>query len=261
MSTQLSATPSPAAAAVQGYVPWDAYPGATIVRKTDGSAYAFKLTSIAIDADGAPNAYHPDDVANGCKKSAVYKGLDCPQNAGYPNDTKSWPGVIVADPNDPSKGYVQPATSACPGFFVAETSLSDHTKSRTDTARYVDARNVPYFVFPGKFLAVVGTGRMGDFGMAKNLATGAVSPFIVADVGQASAVLGEMSIALVAALGGANPNARTGTGAPKGDIAIIIFPNSYMTPAWPVSAAQMQTLANQKLAAAGGFEALTGLVL
>ncbi len=261
MTTPPTTAPSAPTVPSGGYVLWDAYPGATIVRKVDKSAYAFKLKKVSIDADGAPNAYHPDDVVNGCRHDATYKGLDCPQNAGYPGHKDSWPSVIVPAPADATRGYVQPATSAFPGFFVSQTSLSDHTRPVTDPARYVDARTVPYFVFPGKFLAVVGTGGMGDLGVAKNLATSQISPFVVADVGQSSAVLGEMSIALGAALGGTNPNPRTGDGQPKGDIAIIIFPHTALSPAWPVSAAQMQMIAMGHLQAAGGFEALAGIVL
>lgn len=261
MTIPTSIVPSSTLTPIGGYVPWNAYPGATIVRTIDKSAYAFKLRKVSIDADGAPNAYHPDDVVNRCRHNATYKGLDCPQNAGYPSHKDSWPSVIVPDPSDATRGYVQPATSAFPGFFVSQTSLSDHSKQVIDPARYVDARTVPYFVFPGKFLAVVGTGGMGDLGVAKNLATGQISPFVVADVGQNSAVLGEMSIALGTALGGTTPNPRTGDGQPKGDIAIIIFPYTALSPAWPVSAAQMQTIAMGHLQAAGGFEALAGIAL
>ncbi len=261
MTIQNSGLQGATSSTASDYSPWNPYGDTTIVRNGDGSAYAFQLDAFAVDADGAPNAYHPDDVGKGSSPNGVYKGLDNPSNAGYPKDKKNWPGVIVADPDDKTTGYLQPVTSACPGFFVAQTSLSDHTKSVLDTHRYVDATQVPYFVFPGKFLAWVGTGGMGDFGVAKSLTSGAIVPFIVADVGQPSAPLGEMSIALAAALGGTNPNARTGKGTPPGKVVFILFPRSAMSPAWPVLPADLTSIAMQRLQAAGGFDALDGVQL
>jgi hypothetical protein len=102
---------------------------------------------------------------------------------------------------------------------------------------------------------------MGDFGVAKSLTTGAIVPFIVADVGQSSAPLGEMSIALAVALGGINPNARTGKGTPQGTVVFILFPHSAQTLRWPVSDADMTAIALQRLQASGGFEALDGVQL
>src|ERR671932_1212603 len=50
---------------------------------------------VALDADGSPRAYHPNDT-----------GLDALANAGYPH--KGWKSVLVVDPNDHSRPYVQP---------------------------------------------------------------------------------------------------------------------------------------------------------
>ncbi len=256
------AAPAAATSPSGGYAPWTPYLGVKIVRKTDESAYAFQLSSFAIDADGAPNAYHPDDIGKGSSPKGVYKGLDNPSNAGYPNvDPTKWNDIIVQDPKDSTTGYIQPVGSPCPGFFVSQTSLHDKTKSVLDPSRYVDATEVPYFVFPGEFLRTPGTGGLGDFGVAKNSDTGALSPFVVADTGGKTARLGEMSIALAQALGGTKPNPRTGTGTPPGTVVFILFPHSATTPAWPVPQAQLQALATQLLQAAGGFESLAGIQL
>ena len=65
-----------------------------------------------------------------------------------------------------------------------------------------------------------------------NLDNGKTSAFIVAEVGPRMRN-GEMSIALAQALGGQNPNPRTGAGKPDGKIAYVVFPKSRANPAWP----------------------------
>ena len=107
----------------------------------------FATTHAQVDADGAPNAYHPDDVGLNCKTGTGFKGLDCPANGGYPNGDW-WPSAIVPDPKNKKKGYVQP-DGEFKGFFVSQTSLRDGARSDLDPAKYVNAAAVPYLVFPG----------------------------------------------------------------------------------------------------------------
>lgn len=58
---------------------------------------------------------------------------------------------------------------------------------------------------------------------------------IVADGGPAKAPLGEMSLAVAAALnpGGKAPNLWTGEGAPKNPVQYVVFPGSAADPSWP----------------------------
>lgn len=93
---------------------------------------------------------------------------------------------------------------------------------------------------------------MGDLGYAVNIATGKVSAFIVAEVGPPNAELGEMSIALATALGGINPNPRTGAGVPKGKTIYVVFPKSRLVPAWPLTNAQIAANAERLLETIGG---------
>lgn len=237
------------------YEKWDEYLGTTLLRVPQGSAYIFGTTRVAVDADGAPNAYHPDDVGLHCTKGTTFKGLDCPANAGYP-DSHWWPSVLVPDPTNPNRAYVQPASSEFAGFFVSQTSLRDTSKPLTDPKKYVDSRNIPYIVFPGQFHKMKGTGTTGDLGYAFNLANGKQSPFVVAEIGPPSAKLGEMSIALAAALGGTNPNPRTGAGTPSGQFAYVIFPKSGSTHKWPLTFEQIATHATELLDASGGAEGI-----
>lgn len=200
--------------------------GTAILRQKQGLAYAYITSHKSVDADGAPNAYHPDDEGKNCTTQA-HKGLDCLQNAGYPK-TDWWNEVLVADPKNPNVAYRQ-KLGPYAGYFLAMTSLRAKTGDKYSTAHYVDSRDFPYVVIPTGFTKALGFGfwGQGDVGLATHSASGKSVPFIVADYGGGSkAKLGEASIALYEALGEKDPNPRTGNGVPKGEISYIVFPNS-----------------------------------
>ena len=96
---------------------------------------------------------------------------------------------------------------------------------------------------------------MGDIGYAINLDTGEKSAFVAADVGPPNAKLGEISIYLGEKLGGTDPNPRTGTGSPKGEILYVVFPYSAKSHPWPLSNLEIEEFAQSLLDKAGGFEA------
>src|SRR5690348_16919890 len=73
---------------------WTSYQQTELRRFTGTQTYAYRVTRIAIDADGAPNAYNTTDT-----------GIDALANAGFPNH--DWPSVIVPDPSDPRHPFVQ----------------------------------------------------------------------------------------------------------------------------------------------------------
>jgi hypothetical protein len=196
------------------FAPAEDFRGTRVLRQADNLAYAYETAHKAVDADGAPNAYHPSDT-----------GLDFLANAGYPSATW-WPEVLVPDPNQPSKAFKQPSGPFA-GFFVSMTSLRKQGGNKFDPATYVDATKFPYVVLPTGFTELPHVARPGDVGFATHLPSGLTTAFIVGDSGGGSnAKLGEGSIALFAALGGQNPNPRNGSGVPTGKIQYIIFPNS-----------------------------------
>ncbi len=166
---------------------------------------------LMIDADGAPNAYHPEPG----------KGLDHLANAGRPGN---WRGVVTDDGTPKGTPVVQGPGDPYPGFYVSATSLEDRTKPRTDPRRYVDSGSVPYIVLPPQLLApkLKDGPRLGDFAIVTNLRTGKQVHAIVADVGPA-AKLGEGSIALAAALG-VQSSPRAG-GSTYG-IQYVVYPRS-----------------------------------
>jgi hypothetical protein len=75
---------------------WITYAGVPIWRMPGSTAYAYTTAHIAIDADGAPNAYNPENT-----------GLDSNADAGYPNKDW-WPSVLAVDSADNHQAYVQP---------------------------------------------------------------------------------------------------------------------------------------------------------
>lgn len=233
---------------------WDKYQGSQLLRKSEKGPYVFSTSEVKVDADGAPNAYHPDDVGLHCTKGIGFKGLDCPANGGYPSQSW-WRSAIVPDPKNNNKGYIQP-DGRFKGYFVSQTSLKDKSKSSLDPEKYVDSTAVPYFVFPGKFISKFGTGAVGDYGFALNLKSGKSSPFIVAEVGPPNAQLGEMSIYLGSALGGSDPNPRTGVGTPEGKIIFVVFPYTKAASGWPIKNETIESKVSELLKSIGGVEML-----
>lgn len=231
------------ASATCSFESWLDYEGDHLFTHPTRAAYIFVTSHKAADADGAPNAYHPEDI-----------GLDYLANAGYPN-TNWWKDVLVADPANPKKAYRQ-TDGLFEGYFVSKTSLQDLSKRETDPSRYVDATNVPFFVLPGSFYKLKGTGRLGDLGYAFNLATGDSSPFVVADIGPRKAKLGEISVALAEGIGGRDVNPRNGSGLPPGKVLYILFPNSSRSNTWPLTIGKIKQASEAVLEAVGGMHSV-----
>ena len=219
----------------------------TLLRKLPGSdAYFYVTEHMAVDADGAPNAYHPEDT-----------GLDALANAGFPRG--GWKSILAIDPHDSTKPFVQ-TTGPFAGFFVSKTRLEDSTRAETDPSRYVDSTTISYVVFPATFNALKGTGETGDLAVVRNLSNDQVSSAIVADIGPENARLGEVSIRLAENLGGSHVNPRNGRGMPTGKFLYVMFPKSHSTPKWPMAAETIDRLANSLLAKVGGWERVLGCV-
>jgi hypothetical protein len=169
-----------------------------------GSAAFFYEAGMTIDADGAPNAYHPDNI-----------GLDDLANAGSPGN---WQGLAKDADGEP---FVQGPNDPFPGYYVSATALADRTKPVNDPTRYVDASKIPFIVLPGGMARQIGT-RPGDFAFVFNQRNGKSSYAIFGDVGPSERI-GEGSMALAENLG-IRSDARNG-GARRG-ILFLVFPGS-----------------------------------
>jgi hypothetical protein len=147
-------------------------------RMPDSTSFFFE-DGMTIDADGAPNAYNPDNT-----------GLDDLANAGFPGH---WGALAVDHDGMP---YIQGLDDPFPGYYVSTTSLSDRTKRSNDPRKYVDASKIPYIVLPHEVAAQAGA-HLGDFAAVFNVRNGKTSNAIFADVG----TMGEGSVALADNLG------------------------------------------------------------
>jgi len=172
----------------------------TPIRQWPNNAFFF-TAGMTIDADGAPNAYHPDDT-----------GIDELANAG---SSGHWNGIITDRHGNP---VVQQEGDPFPGYYISCTSLADKTKEFNDPSRYVDATKIPYVALPEE-IAELGGVQLGDFAFVINLRNGKSSFAIYADIG----AVGEGSVALAEKLG-ISPNARHG--GESGGVLYAFFPGS-----------------------------------
>jgi hypothetical protein len=147
-------------------------------RMPDSSVFFFE-DGMMIDADGAPNAYNPENT-----------GLDDIANAGVPGN---WEALAVDHDGLP---YIQGPDDPFPGFYVSMTALADRAKRSSDPTKYVDASKIPYVVLPHEVAAQTGA-RLGDFAIVLNVRNGKMSNAIFADIG----TMGEGSVALADNLG------------------------------------------------------------
>jgi hypothetical protein len=149
-----------------------------VYQLADGSAMFF-TAGMDIDADGAPEAYNPENT-----------GLDINSDA---KDGDTWVGIVVDDDGEP---VVQQPGDPAPGFYVSTTSLEDTSKEDSDPRRYLDATTVPYIVIPG---GRFGQARLGHPVLVVDERTGQRVKGIVGDIGPRFKI-GEASMFLAASI-------------------------------------------------------------
>lgn len=196
----------------------------------------FFISGLSVDADGAPNAYHPHGK----------QGLDYLGNAGKPGD---WYGILTHNGTKKGRPVVQGARDPCPGYYVSPTSLTDPRYPRNSPLHYVDSTQVSYIALPSGILKYKHA-SLGDFAVVWNSRHDRLCPAIVADAGPRSRI-GEGSIALAQRLA-LNSNPRNG-GTEHG-ICYVVFAGSCQAPAWPLTNLQIEELAWMHFLAWGGRE-------
>jgi len=212
------------------------YRGVPIAFIESGYFCKIPVGDIAIDADGAPDAYGPASPAHpeGC-------GTDKLSNAGYPTPKKDpipdkWQDVLVPDPVNPKKPYLNGE------FYVSKTSLRDRTiKSDLAPGKFVDANSVAYIVMPRLWIDHLGV-QLGDLCLLWHSRIKTKVVAIVADTCPVDEPLGEMSIAAAKALGGKNVSPRKGVDFPSnGKIHCYVFRRSRPKLVWPLTNAFVQS--------------------
>jgi len=168
----------------------------------------FYQSGMAIDADGAFRAYHPNDKL----------GLDSLDHAGHRGN---WWALVTEDGKTSGRPVLQKKSDPAPGYYVSTTALYDPGNSNPrDPRRYVDAAKIPYVVLHPNALKHA---RLGDFATVVNLQNGKISAALVADESAPDLPVGEGSIALAKALRiDSNPR----SGGKDGAVAYLIYPGS-----------------------------------
>jgi hypothetical protein len=200
-----------------------------------GDAVLFQ-SGMYVDADGAPNAYGPNN-----------RGLDFTANALRG-------GRFVSVATHPDNRPVTQRSGRFKGFYVSTTSLHDAAGSPTRPSTYVDARKIPYIVLPPEFMKQFGV-ALGDLAIVTNLKSGKTSFAIFADVGPHGKI-GEGSVALAHALG-INDDPRHG-GTSTSSIAYLVFPKSGLGPGKLRSAKKIKNSALRAFRRWGGMRRLRG---
>lgn len=185
----------------------------------------------AVDADGSPRAYGPND-----------SGLDWTANAGYPGN---WWGIVTDINGDP---IIQGPSDPYPGMYVSTTSLVQSGYSNSNPLRYVDSENIPFIALPSALQSLANI-SMGDLVYTRNTTNGNTSFAYLADTGPGGK-LGEGSIYLASALG-LNSNPRTG-GTSQPIIDYVVFPQSGLGQGTHLTLAQINGMGQAELTAAGG---------
>jgi hypothetical protein len=213
----------------------------TIFRFPAAGALLF-VTGMAVDADGAPKAYHPTGTP----------GLDFLGNAGHPargTQPANWWGVVTENGKRSGSPIVQGPADPAPGFYVSKTTLADESKPDRDPTKYVDSTQVPYVVLPPALLGR-GKARMGDVAIVLNPSNGAWSPAIVADRGPRGS-LGEGSLALAVALH-IPTNLRARHAGQADGVIYLVFLHTSATPAWPRTGEDINASVRRAFDAIGG---------
>jgi hypothetical protein len=201
-----------------------------------GPGAFFYKSGLAIDADGAFRAYHPNDRL----------GLDSLSHAGHKGN---WWALVTENEKTSGRPVVQLESDPAPGFYVSATALYDRANPNPrDPHRYVDAATIPYVVLHPKAL---NHAQLGDFATVVNLQNGRISGAIVADESAPKLPVGEGSIALAQALG---VNANPRTGGKDGDVAYLIYPGSGNGRPRPLK--EIVAKAKELFEAWGGFDRL-----
>jgi hypothetical protein len=153
----------------------------TAVYQIEGLPVTCFRAGLAIDADGSPRAYHPDNT-----------GLDDLKHGGYPGN---WWGVATSNELSTGTPLLQKASDPAPGFYVSTTSLIDARYEYQNQLRYVNAEEIPYFVLPDHFSPDI---QLGDIAWIYNTHNAQSSFAVFADTGPD---VGEGSIYLAKKLG------------------------------------------------------------
>jgi hypothetical protein len=208
------------------------------------------LRHVAIDADGAPDAYGP----RRSKRDKHGSGLDSLTAAGFPTSKDDpidddWRDVLVQDLLNDEEPFLKKD-----GYYISKTSLCDeNAKSDASPEKFVDAAQVSYIVMPQLWLDRLGM-RLGDLCLLWRSGAKTKVVAIVADSCPVDEPLGEISIAAAKSLGGRNASARDGVDFPDTDrLCCVMFMRSRPNIVWPITDAFVQSFKEELIERMGAL--------
>jgi hypothetical protein len=202
-------------------------------------------SQMAVNTDGAPDAYHPDDtgITHLCNGLSVTVGGECVWKAQCMADyrlakSRRFRGsprlcfFALATDGD-GVPLVQGQGDLKPGYFVSLTALKQPGGAARRPQRQqdqLDSHEIPFVVIPRNWPGAFQGLALGDFAVVLRKSTGQMSFTIVGDAGPKNK-LGEGSIAAHRALGNDPFQMRFGVrrarrGIGGRDVAYVLFPRS-----------------------------------
>jgi hypothetical protein len=215
----------------------------------DGYACKIFEGKVAVDADGAPNAYGPasgSDDPDGCGLDSLTAAC-YPPGADDPLGQENWRDILVPDPKNPGVPYLKPD-----GFYISMTTLCDESKPDIAPGKFIDASAVSYIVMPQFFVDHLGM-KLGDLCVLVHDKIKKPVVAIVGDYCPFTEELGEMSIKTALNLGAGEASPREGTTFPRGMISCRLFKNSAPKAIWPLTDENLQAMLPE-LAKKHGFD-------
>jgi Fungal chitosanase of glycosyl hydrolase group 75 len=223
-----------------------------------------------VNADGAPDSYHPDDVGITHICNGVSVGQSC---TWKPKCLFDFRQAKAEHFNGPTKicffamatdalgvPIIQGEADPKPGYFVSTTALKQAGEDIRTPQAQLDSNTVPFAVVPGTWQRSGKPGpKLGDFGVAYRRSNGKAVFFVIGDTGPRNK-LGEGSVALHLALGNDPFVMRSGVrradrGIGGKDVAYLMFPNSAQV-GKKFNTSMIDQLAGEQLRAFGGIERL-----
>jgi hypothetical protein len=216
--------------------------------------FALFVAPLAVNTDGAPNSYHPQDfLGTSLAINRIDHGIAIRKTAGGTTTSEkiaafeqwrdsgwrvpagyriNWTNVIAADPSGnpcvfgsgPHRGYFGSLTAL-------QNGLSGPAAGECQAANQLDQRFIPAIVLRGAANPLKGFGaRTGDLVVAINPATGKVVPAVIGDTGDGNRI-GEGSVALNMALLGRTQQPATYPDALKldtgrADMVVAVLPGT-----------------------------------